>query len=130
MVRTLTLMFLGSTAALFSQGSGSTAPPPPGADAGFAGSDRPFEVTRYVEGTLSSIDSEKRLIIVTDRKGKQAAFFLNDRTRWKADKKTELASKKKLELTDFRVGDPVRITYVASDDKAIELRLLFVKAKS
>jgi hypothetical protein len=116
--------------ALWGQGSGSTAPPPPGADGGFAGADRPFEVTRSVEGTLSSVDPAKRLITVTDKKGRQAAFFLSDRTRLKADKKTELSSKKKLELADFRVGDPVRITFVASEDKALEVRLLFVKEKS
>jgi len=108
----------------YAQGSGSTAPPP---SAGMPTFDRPFQVTRAVQGKLTVIDAETRLIAVEDKKGNHFEFRLDDRAKFKADKKTEFGSKKKVELADFKSGDPVRVVFTPDDGKVIEVKLVHVK---
>lgn len=107
------------------QGSGSTAPPPSGG--GGASLDIPFQVTRILDGKVASVDAERRILIVEDKKGKKSEFRLNSRSRIKADKKTEFGAKKNVEIADFQVGDPVRVVYDPDASTVIELRLLYVK---
>lgn len=84
-------------------------------------------MTRSVQGKLTAIDREQRLISVEDQKGKRLVFRLDERTRFKADKKTELAGRKKLDLADLNEGDPVRVIFNPEQEKVLEVRLIYVK---
>lgn len=87
----------------------------------------PFMVTREVDGKIAEINAAQHLVVIEDKNGKRLSFKLDDKTKLKADKKTEYAGKKKLLLSDFEMGQPVRVTYLASNTTAIELRLRHVK---
>lgn len=79
------------------------------------------------KGTISQIRLDSHEMVV-EVDGKQVGFKLDDRTAFKADKKTELAGRKKLKLDDFEMGQPVKITFRASDFKVVEVRLRYVKS--
>ncbi|MCI0404352.1 MAG: hypothetical protein L0212_12680 [Acidobacteria bacterium] len=120
-VFTLAVTLLLSTLA-FAQGSGSApsggAPPsriPP--------SEAAFSVTSSVKGTIASLELEERRLVVEDKKGQRVALKLNDNTRYKADKKTELADRKDLTARDFKPGQLVRVLYDTKDEAALEVRL-------
>jgi hypothetical protein len=129
LVGTLSLV-LALPAWALAQGSGSSAStgiPSGGVSAGTA--DNPaFAVTRTLTAKITSIDVAKNIIVVEDSKGKKYAFKIEKDTKLKADKKTEFGHKKNLALADFEAGQPVRITVLASNGMAIEVRL--VKEKS
>jgi hypothetical protein len=129
LVGTLSLV-LALPAWALAQGSGSSASigrPSGGVSAGTA--DNPaFAVTRTLTAKITSIDVARNIIEVEDSKGKKYAFKIEKDTKLKADKKTEFGHKKNLALADFEAGQPVRITVLASNGMAIEVRL--VKEKS
>ncbi len=87
----------------------------------------PFMVTRQVDGKIAEINAAQHLVVIEDKNGKRVSFKLDNKTKLKADKKTEYAAKKNLLLSDFETGQPVRVTYLASNATAIELRLRHVK---
>jgi len=86
-----------------------------------------YASTRSMDGNLAAIDADQRLIAVEDKSGKRYKVRLDDKTKYKADKKTELAGRKDLTLNDFHVGQPVRVTILASNNTVVELRLRHVK---
>ncbi len=116
---------LALPAVSFAQGSGGRTVPsrPIGDITDDRSGPRPFAVTRTVTGKINEINAEKHLIIVEDKNGKRLEFKLDDKTRFRADKKTEYADKKGLSLGDFEAGQPVKITYLASNNLITELRL-------
>ena len=110
------------------QGSGSSAPNARrgvGADTG----DTPaFAVTRTLTGKVASVDPALNTIVVEDGKGKKYAIKIEKGTKLKADKKTEYGHKKNLSLADFEAGQPVRVTLLASNGMALEVRMVKEKA--
>ncbi len=125
LIATLSLV-LALPAWALAQGSGSSAPRrggiAPDADA------PAFAVTRTLTGKVASVDAVKNIIVVEDSKGKKYSIQLDKSTKLKADKKTEYAHKKNLSLADFETGQPVRITVLASNGMAIEVRMVKEKA--
>ncbi len=120
------LLAMALPALSFAQGSGGrTMPSQPGRvriDQATSGPS-PYAVTRSLTGTIAEFNADKHFIIIEDMKGKRQEFKLDANTRLKADKKTEYADKKNLSLGDFEPGQPVKITYLASNNMATELRL-------
>ena len=106
------------------QGSGSSAPT--ARRGGIApGTDAPaFAVTRTLTGKVASVDAVKNIIVVEDDKGKKYTIKIEKGTKLKADKKTEYGHKKNLSLADFETGQPVRITVLASNGMAVEVRMV------
>jgi hypothetical protein len=109
------------------QGSGTSAVPRP-PDLSGAEAAQPFAVTRSVTGRIARIDAANHLLIIEDDKGKHYELKLAKGTHFKADKKTELAGRKKLTIDDFEIGWAVKVTYLASDSTITELRLRKVKS--
>ncbi len=116
---TLGMTLLCSTPAL-AQGSGSTPTSQPSRS---TGSERPFDVERTVKGTIAALDVEDNRLVVEDKKGKRVTLKLSDDTKYKADKKTELADRKTLAARDFKQGHLVRVRYSAEKEIALEVRL-------
>jgi hypothetical protein len=82
------------------------------------------EWTNAMQGQIARLNLDKNIVIVQDAKtGKHFAFVLDEKTKLKADKRTDLAGRKDISLADFKVGQPVRLTYRARDAKPLELRL-------
>lgn len=107
------------------QGSGSVAPPrsmQPDSHSKYP--ERPFVVTRTIKGKVTKIDAHKRFIIVEDKKGKKHEFKLGKKLKLKAGKRTEFAGKKDIMLDDFETGQFVKVTYLASNNTATELRMI------
>ncbi len=118
------VLVLALPAVFFAQGSGGrTTPSPVGGVTDATSGPNPYLVTRSLTGKIAEINSEKHLIVIEDKSGKRLEFKLEDKTRFKADKKTEYADKKNLSLGDFELGQPVKITYLASNNVVTELRL-------
>ena len=82
-----------------------------------------FAVTHSLKGKIAEINAEERLIAIEDKNGKRHAFMVGDNAAFKAGKKTELAGKQNLSLSDFQPGQPVKITYRAADNTVTVLRL-------
>ena len=121
LIATLSLV-LALPALALAQGSRSSAPSvqPPG-----PGADTPvFAVTRTLMGKVASVDPAQNLIVVEDNKGKKYSIKIEKGTKLKADKKTEYGHKKNLSLADFEAGQPVRVTLLASNGTAIEVRMV------
>ncbi len=109
------------TVAAFAQGSGPGRQPSP--TSGVPREEPAFGVTRTVKGTIAELNPEERRLVVEDKKGKRHSLKVSDETRYKADKKTELAEKKDLALRDFQAGQLVRVLYRPEDETALEVRL-------
>ena len=109
------------------QGSGHERPPTsqPGS---LPANEAPFEVTKSFEGTILEIQLDARVVVVGDKDGKRERFKVDDRTAFKADKKTELAGRKALKIGDFETGQPVKVTFRASDNSVLEMRLRHIKS--
>ncbi len=119
-------MALPATA--LAQGSGSTGLAVPNRVGNYPDNpQRPFLVTGALEGKVAEIRSDQHLIIIEDKNGKRLQFRLDEKTKFRADKRTEYAGKKDLGPGDFELGQPVRVTYIASNNIATELRLRRVK---
>lgn len=121
LISTLSLV-LALPALALAQGSRSSAPSvqPPG-----MGGDTPvFAVTRTLMGKVASVDAAQNTIVVEDGKGKKYSIKIEKDTKLRADKKTEYGHKKNLSLADFEAGQPVRVTLLASNGTAIEVRMV------
>ena len=114
------LIVLASPTLILAQGSGSEPrqPQPYGNDA-----PPPFEVTQSFVGKILEIRTDAHTFVVEDKNGKRVRFTVDDHTEYKADKKTELAGRKKLKLDDFQTDELVKVTLRSSDSKVIEVRL-------
>ncbi len=110
------------TVAAFAQGSGSGGRQP-SPTSGVPRDESAFTVTRTVKGTIADLNLEERRLVVEDKKGKRHSLKVSDETRYKADKKTQLAEKKDLALRDFQAGQLVRVLYRPEDETALEVRL-------
>ncbi len=115
----LTLLIFSLPAGLMAQGSGSVSRPTRTGDYGSS----PFAVTRSVTGTISEIQAEKGIVVLQEKNGKQHVLKVGEKTEFKAGKKTAMAGKKHLSLTDFGPGQPVKITYSAADMTITQFRL-------
>lgn len=112
----LLVLFLPAVA--LAQGSGSTGSRPT-----YGSSSPAYAVTRSVKGTVTTIEADRGLIVVKDKNGKMYEFKVDNKTKYKAEKKTELRGKKGISLADFQLGQPVKVTYRADDGTITELRL-------
>lgn len=90
-------------------------------------SERPFVVTRMITAKIAEVDVEAGTILL-EKDGKLSKIKIDRRTKLKADKKTEVGSKKNLSLADFGVGQTVRVTYIPSEDRIVEVRLRYEKS--
>lgn len=110
------------------QGSGSSeGARHPSRSAGSEASESPFVVTRMVTAKIAEVNPEAGTLVL-EVNGKFSKIKIDRRTRLKADKKTEMGGKKKLSLADFGVGQTVRVTYIPSEDRIVEVRLRFEKS--
>jgi hypothetical protein len=117
---TLIALFVAGLAA--AQGSGNA----PLSELGTAdsSSDSPFLVTRTLAGKVLRVtkDGRETLIVVEDSQGRRGVFTINQKSRFKADKKTEYAGKKSLSVDDLEVGQPVKVTFVPDTGRVVQLR--------
>jgi hypothetical protein len=104
------------------QGSGNA----PLAELGNAdsSSDWPFLVTRTLAGKILWIkkDVHETLIVVEDGQGRRGVFTVNQKSRFKADKKTEYAGRKRISADDIAVGQLVKVTFVPDTGRVVQLR--------
>ncbi len=114
-----TLLVFSLPVGVMAQGSGSV--PRPTRTGGYGSS--PFAVTRSVKGTIAEIQAEKGVVVVQEKNGKRHVLKVGEKTEFKAGKKTAMAGKKHLSLTDFGPGQPVKITYSAADMTITQFRL-------
>jgi hypothetical protein len=82
----------------------------------------PFK-TRTVAGELVEVKADSNSISLKGKDGKVLAFDLDPKTKLKADKNTELADKKSIELGDFQAGQSVEVTIDIASHRVSELRL-------
>jgi len=108
------------TAVARAQGSG-TIELPDSIDA----TDSPFLVTRIAKGRIAGIkhDSHVTLVLIEDTKGRRGTLKVNSRTKFKADKGTEYAAKKRISPDDLEVGQSVKIIFAVNSGQILELRL-------
>ena len=114
-----TLLIFSLPVGLMAQGSGSVSRPT--RTGGYGSS--PFAVTRSVKGTIAKIQAEKGVVVVQEKNGKRHVLKVGEKTEFKAGKKTAMAGKKHLSLTDFEPGQLVKITYLPGDRTITEFRL-------
>jgi hypothetical protein len=89
-----------------------------------ANSDSPFLVTRTLAGKVLRItkDGRETLIVVEDAQGRRGVFTINQKSRFKADKNTEFAAKKRISTDDLEVGQLVKVTFVPDTGRVVQLR--------
>jgi hypothetical protein len=119
----MTLLIAASFATVMRpQGSGNA----PLGELGSADSnpDSPFLVTRTIPGKILWVkkDEGETLIVVEDSQGRRGVFTVNGKTRFKVDRKTEYASKKRISREDLEVGQLVRVTFVPDTGRAVQVR--------
>jgi hypothetical protein len=79
---------------------------------------------RHVTGVLVSADAEEGALVVRpDGAEENVTFKVLPKIRLSAEKKTALAGRKDLALSDYAPGQPVKVTFRAVDRTAVELRL-------
>ena len=76
-----------------------------------------------MKGTIAEIQAEKGVVVVQEKNGKRHVLKVGEKTQFKAGKKTAMAGKKHLSLTDFEPGQLVKITYLPGDRTITEFRL-------
>ena len=118
------LLVAASTAGLAAaQGSGNV----PLTELGTAdtNSDSPFLVTRTLAGKILRIkkDVHETLIVVEDGQGRLGVFTVNQKSRFKADKNTEYAGKKRISVDDLEVGQLVKVTFVPDTGRVVQMRI-------
>ena len=92
-------------------------------DGSSAANSTPFAVLSSFAGKISEIGLDSHLLVVEDRDGKSVRFEIGDRTKFKADKKTEFEGRKNLKLDDFEKGQTVKVVFNPSDNRVVEVRL-------
>jgi hypothetical protein len=120
---------LATSGAAFAQGSGGVRPAGGAAPQDVAGvrgnaSSTAFVANDDMKGKITAIDAAANFVTVEDKKGKAFTFKIAGESKLKADKWSELGEKKKLALSDFQVGQKVKVVYRESDSMAMELKLL------
>jgi hypothetical protein len=87
-------------------------------------SDSPFLVTRTLAGKVLRVtkDGRETLIVVEDSQGRRGVFTVNQKSRFKADKNTELAGKKRISADDLEVGQLVKVTFVPDTGRVVQIR--------
>jgi hypothetical protein len=119
---TMLLAAASITALARGQGSGNA----PLAELGSAdgNSDSPFTVTRTLAGKILWVkkDAHETLIVVEDSQGRRGVFTVNQKTRFRADKKTEYSSKKRISADDLEIGQMVRVTFVPDTGRVVQVR--------
>lgn len=83
----------------------------------------PAAYSKSVTGTIMAVDASRGIITIARADASQLTFALDPKARIKADKDTDLASKKDLSLSDYKRGQIVKVSYRLADNKAIEIRL-------
>ena len=102
----------------------TNAPNNPGTHQTLRTHDPKIEQTRTLKGKIERLRADENALVIRDEKtGGLTTFWLDEGTKFKADKGTDLAGRKSLSLEDFRAGQPVRLKYRPSDGKTLELRL-------
>ncbi len=104
---------LGGT--LLAQGSGSSAPRPD------SNRESPFTVTKVSKGTILKA-AKNEIVVETD--GDEAAFRVSAATKVTAEKGADVPDTKKVALADLKKGHRVHVKYRASDDMALEVKVL------
>ena len=105
------------------QGSGSVSEERPPSRSVGNEIETPFVVMRSVKAKIVEIDAANGVFVVEIADGKRVQVKVDKKTRFKADKKHELGGRKKLALADFSVGDLVKITFIPSEGRIVEVRL-------
>ena len=82
-----------------------------------------FAVLSTFAGKISEIGLDSHLLVVEDKDGNSVRFKLDDHTKFKADKRTELEGRKHLKLDDFEKGQTVKVVFSPSDNRVFEVRL-------
>lgn len=107
---TIALLLLGSVA--YAQSSGSI------------GTSK-LSKMRDVKGSIYEIDLEINQLTVQVTPDRLIAFSLPDKIKLKADKKSPLAGKKKLELTDLQKDLFIKVSYRENEPAmALEIRIM------
>ena len=97
----------------------------PGSGTIGGGTKSEMTVTKNLKGTIAKIDLEENVVLLKTDDDKVYKFQIVKRTKMKAHKKSALASRKNIALTDFVEGQTVQITYKPTEPQtAVELRLL------
>jgi hypothetical protein len=115
------LVTASMTAPGWAQGSGNAPLAELGSSDG--NSDSPFLVTRTVAGKILWIkkDRDETLIVVEDSQGRRGVLTVNQKTRFRADKKTEYSSKH-ISAEDLEVGLMVKVTFVPKNGRVVQVR--------
>lgn len=77
-----------------------------------------------MKGRITDINAAEKLLAVEDKQGKVFRFKIVTESKLKADKKSELGEKKDLTLSDFQIGQSVKVVYRGKDSAVMELKLL------
>jgi len=103
-------------------GPGANGPNGPGYNRHSGPEGSPFK-TKTIAGELVEVKASSNAISLKNKDGKVFDFTLDSKTKLKADKNTELADKKPIELSDFQAGENVEVTVDLSSQRVSELRL-------
>lgn len=87
-------------------------------------SDSPFLVTRTLAGKVLRVtkDGRETLIVVEDSQGRRGVFTVNQKSKFKADKNTEFAGKKRISADDLETGQLVKVTFVPGTGRVVQIR--------
>ena len=80
-----------------------------------------FTVTMSFSGTVAEVASDPNTFTVRDKKGKEHQFKVSDQSTFTREEKG--SGKKKVSFTDVAVGSVVKVSYRASDEVAIDVRI-------
>ena len=84
--------------------------------------------THSITGRIFQVFEPDHALTVVAKDGKRVRIVLNNKTRLRADKQTELADRKMISLTDFKPGHTVKITYFVQSGAVTEVRLRRAKS--
>ena len=107
--------------ALFAVAATSIAKEPLRGDADRFGADAPFALKSKVEGTLLEVKADGTLI-VKGADGEKIEIAVSEKTRIRADQKSDFEGRSKLEVTDLEAGQIVEITHRAG--AAVKVKVL------
>ncbi len=118
------LLIVVLPAVALAQGSGAEVerPPSPSRSAADERFDAPFIVSRSMTGKIVEVNAEERTIVIEEKGGKRYQFTLDRKTKLKADKQTLLSERKELALSDFEVGQLVKVTFIPAEKRVTEVR--------
>lgn len=100
--------------ATFAQGSGS--------DEGSAASSDSFQVTRSLEGKVTQIKADDRVVVVEVKEGERHSFHMSDETEITSFK--DGADSEPLKVSALKLGQRVKIVFKPEDMYVTKLRIL------